>query len=88
MSDSDQAQVRFDQAIRRLSGALERIVDGLDNVSAPPAREPESGHDAEVDELRARVAVLERENQSLREAGRAAATGIGETIAALEAARS
>lgn len=77
--------VALDKACSRLSDALERIVDGLEKApgdDGDPVNESE-----ELSALRDRVAALEDEIETLRAAGRNAADGIGETIAALEAAR-
>lgn len=78
-------EANLDKACARLSDALERIVDGLDSY---PSNGPDQVEDAEeINALRERIAVLEDEVEALRAAGRSAADGIGETIAALEEAR-
>ncbi|MEQ8664664.1 MAG: hypothetical protein RIC16_02985 [Rhodospirillales bacterium] len=79
------SQAALERACARLSDALERIVDGLDNM---PGGDQRSNADvAEVETLRIRVASLEGEIKALREVGRNAAEGINETIAALDAVR-
>lgn len=93
VGDAGEAQARLEQAVSRLSGALERINDGIDRTPVPQTPEATSHqlnpeHEAELAALRDRVTALEGENKSLRDAGRLAAEGIGETIAALQAARS
>ena len=79
------SQAALDRACARLSDALERIVDGLEGM--PHGGETPHVDTQEIEALRNRVASLETEIASLRAAGRLAADGIGETIAALEAAR-
>lgn len=89
MSETGEAQAKLDQAVSRLGDALERIVDGLDRQPVPASGPSESEMAAvsEVAELRETVSRLQSENEALRTAGRAAAEGIGETIAALREAR-
>jgi len=86
VSEADEAQARLEQAVGRLSGALERINDGVERAPEPaPASNPET--DQEIAALRSRVDQLESQNEALRSAGRLAAEGLGETIAALQSAR-
>lgn len=94
MTIDDHEETKLDEAVGRLSRALERIVDGLDRL--PPttdARRDATGGDHQADAsetaaLNQRVSALEVENRALRNAGQAAIVDIDATIAALEVARS
>ena len=89
MSEAGEAQARLESAVGRLGGALERINDGVDRIPEPSAAAPAAGAGSteEMASLRSRIEQLETENDALRAAGRMAAEGIGETIAALQSVR-